>query len=511
MTAPRTYLPKPIRNMIALSIMAAAIMNQIDSTIANVALPHMQGTTSSSREQITWVLTSYIIAMAIATPLTGWLADRYGRKRVLMVSVLSFTVASGLCGISINLNELIAFRILQGVAGASLLPMAQVVLMDVNPPEERGRSMAVFGLGFIMGPLAGPLLGGWLTQNFSWHWVFLINLPIGVLAFLGISTFLPDYREETHRPFDLFGFALLVLGIGAFQLMLDRGQMLDWFDSTEICVTAGISALALYLFAVHVKTTAHPFVRLEIFADRNFTVCTALGFFVGVLMFGTMSLVPPMLAGLFGQPIMRVGIAMAPRGFGTFCATMFVGRMVGKVDTRLLVLFGLLVCGVSSMMLASMSLASDNVVVLTAGFVSGFAMSFLFVPLSSTTFSTLPRHYMNEASAVSTLIRYMGSAAGISIVQLAITRNEAQVQSRLTEGLTPDNPVVSLALPDMDLSSVEGAGRMVGEATRQAMMVAYIDTFWILGVMCVLATPLVLFLRRTTKLPDPDQMAEISH
>jgi DHA2 family multidrug resistance protein len=511
MAETRTYLPKPIRNMIALSIMAAAIMNQIDSTIANVALPHIQGTTSASREQISWVLTSYIIAMAITTPLTGWLADRYGRKRVLMISVVGFTAASGLCGISTNLNELILFRILQGMAGASLLPIAQVVLMDVNPPEERGKSMAIFGLGFIMGPLAGPLLGGWLTQNFSWHWVFLINLPIGVLAFLGISAFLPDFREENHRPFDLFGFALLVVGAGAFQLMLDRGQLLDWFDSTEICLTAAVSALALYLFAVHVKTVKHPFVRLEIFADRNFAVCTALGFFVGVLMFGTMSLVPPMLAGLFSQPIMKVGIAMAPRGIGTFCATMIVGRIVGRIDTRYLVLFGLLICGVSSMMLASMSLASDDVVVLSAGFISGFAMSFLFVPLSSTTYATLPRQYMNEASAVSTLIRYMGSAAGISLVQLTITRNEAQVQSRLTEGIRPDNPVVSLAMPDMDYSSIEGAGRMVGEATRQAMMVAYIDAFWILGVMCVLATPLVFFLRRDVAPPDPDQLPEISH
>ncbi len=497
--------------MIAISIMAAAIMNQIDTTIANVALPHIQGTTSASREQISWVLTSYIIAMAITTPLTGWLADRYGRKRVLLVSVLAFTAASGLCGISSYLNELIAFRFLQGMAGSSLLPIAQVVLMEVNPPEERGKSMAIFGLGFIMGPLAGPLLGGWLTQNFSWHWVFLINLPIGVLAFLGISAFLPDMREDHHRPFDLFGFALLAAAIGSLQMMLDRGQMLDWFDSTEICLWAALSALSFYLFAVHVKTTAHPFVRLEIFADRNFAVCTTLGFFVGVMMFGTMSLVPPMLAGLFAQPIMKVGIAMAPRGFGTFCATMVVGRVIGKVDIRYLVLFGLLVNGTSSMLLSSMSLASDDTVVLSAGFISGFAMSFLFVPLSSTTFATLPRQYLNEASAVSTLIRYMGSAGGISLVQLAITRNEAQVQSRLTEGMTPDNPVVALARPDIDFSAIDGAARMVGEATRQAMMVAYVDVFWILGMLCFVATPLVLLLRRSSALPTPAQIAEASH
>ena len=215
--------------MITVSVMAAAVMNQVDTTIANVALPHMQGTTSASRDQITWVLTSYILAMAITTPLTGWLAERYGRKRLLLISVVGFTVVSGLCGISVRLDELIVFRFLQGMFGASMIPISQVIMMDTNPPEERGRTMAIFGLGFILGPLIGPLLGGWLTENYSWHWVFLINLPVGVLAFIGISTFLPEFRDDNPRPFDLFGFALLALGLGAFQMMIDRGQTLDWF------------------------------------------------------------------------------------------------------------------------------------------------------------------------------------------------------------------------------------------------------------------------------------------
>ncbi|MEO7248169.1 MAG: DHA2 family efflux MFS transporter permease subunit [Novosphingobium sp.] len=492
------YLPRDIRTMITISVMAAAVMNQVDTTIANVALPHMQGTTSASREQITWVLTSYILAMAITTPLTGWLAERYGRKRLLLISVVGFTLVSGLCGISVRLDELIVFRFLQGMSGASMIPISQVILMDLNPPEERGRSMAIFGLGFILGPLIGPLLGGWLTENFSWHWVFLINLPVGIAAFVGISTFLPESREENPRPFDLFGFALLALGLGAFQMMLDRGQTLDWFHSTEISLEAGLSALSLFLFVVHALTTKHPFVRFAIFADRNFAVSTLLGFVLGVLMFGTISLLPPLLAGLYGQPIFDVGVAMAPRGLGTFCATLIVGRLVGKADVRILLFIGLFGCGLSSLALSSLSLQSDSVIVMSSGFINGFAMSFVFVPLSTTMFATLPRRFYNEASALSTLIRYMGSAAGISAVQFITTRNAAIVQSRLTEGLTPDNPIWGWARPDIDLTAVEGAARAVGETARQALMVSYIDTFWMLALLGMGFAPLV-FLIRTPK------------
>ena len=490
------YLPRATRTMITVSVMAAAVMNQVDTTIANVALPHMQGTTSASREQITWVLTSYILAMAITTPLTGWLAERYGRKRLLLISVVGFTVVSGLCGISVRLDELIVFRFLQGIFGASMIPISQVIMMDTNPPEERGRTMAIFGLGFILGPLIGPLLGGWLTENFSWHWVFLINLPVGVLAFMGISAFLPESREENPRPFDLFGFALLATGLAAFQMMIDRGQTLDWFSSTEISIEAGLAALSLFLFIIHSMTAEHPFVRFAIFKDRNFTVSTLLGFVLGVFMFGTISLMPPMLAGLFGQPIIDVGIAMAPRGFGTFCATMLVGRLIGKTDVRLLLFVGLFGCGVSSFALSALSLQSDNLIIMTSGFLNGFAMSFVFVPMSTTTFATLPRHFYNEASAISTLIRYTGSAAGISAVQVITTRNAAKVQSRLTEGLTPDNPVWGWLRPDIDLGTVEGAARAVGETARQALMVSYIDTFWMLGVMGIIAAPFVFLISK---------------
>lgn len=489
------YLPQTQRTLITMSIMGAAVMNQVDTTIANVALPHMRGTTSSSPEQISWVLTSYIIAMAIATPLCGWLSERYGRKLVLLTSIAGFTIVSGLCGISHLLEELVLFRFLQGLFGASLVPISQVILMQLNPPEERGKSMAIFGLGFIMGPLIGPLLGGWLTENFSWHWVFLINLPVGLLSFIGAWKYLPEKAEENPRPFDLFGFTLLAMGIAALQLVLDRGSTQDWFQSTEISIEAGISALCLFLFLVHCATARHPFMRLEIFKDRNFTVSSMLALVIGVLMFGTMSMLPPMLAGLFREPIIEVGIAMAPRGIGTFVATFIVGRMVTRVDIKVLAFIGLTGNALSSFLLSGMSLDSSMSVIMLTGFITGFAMSFMFVPLTTSSFATLDPRYMAEATALSTLIRSMGSAAGISAVNVVTTHNLSVVRSRLGEGVTPDSPLFNWAYPGVDLSAVDGAGRMVSEAVRQAMMVAYVDSFWMLFVMCVMAMPLVLLLK----------------
>ncbi|MEO5598493.1 MAG: DHA2 family efflux MFS transporter permease subunit [Novosphingobium sp.] len=497
--------------MITISIMAAALMNQVDTTIANVALPHIQGTTSASREQVSWVLTSYIIAMAITTPLTGWLAERFGRRTVLLMSIVGFTISSGLCGISTQLEELVMFRVLQGVCGAALMPITQVLMVSINPPEERGRTMAIFGFGFVLGPLIGPLLGGWLTDNFSWHWVFLINLPVGALAFIGVSTFLPDIRDDDPRPFDLFGFSLLALGIGMFQLMLDRGDTLDWFHSTEVSIEAGISALMMVLFAVHISTASNPFVRLAMFTDRNFNLSLALGLVLGLLIYGTLSLLPPMLAGLFGQPIMAIGIVLMPRGLGTALSSMLVGRLVGKVDVRLVAIIGLVGIGLSSAALAGLSLDSDTKVIVWSGFISGFAMSMLFVPLSIVQFSTLPRQYMDEAAAFAMLFRYLGAAAGISIVQMVTTQNLAAARSRLTEGLRPDNPWLGWAHPDVDPTTADGAARLVSEVSRQAMMVAYIDVYWFIALLSFVSIPLALFIRMPKSQPaaaPPDGAAQ---
>jgi DHA2 family multidrug resistance protein len=491
--------PQPAaRRLIVIFSMAAAIMNQIDTTIANVALPHMQGSTSASREQIAWVLTSYIIALAIATPLTGWLAGRFGRRRLMLYSIVAFTAASLLCGIASNLDELVLFRLLQGAAGSALVPMAQATLLDIHPPEEHGKAMAVFGLAAIMGPLAGPVLGGWLTENLSWHWVFLINLPIGIFAFLGLSAVMPDAHDTEKRRFDLLGFALLATAIGTFQLMMDRGQLQDWFQSTEIWIEATIAGLALFLFVVHVLTTDQPFIRLAIFADRNYVISTLIGFFLGIMIYGVLSLLPPMLSALYGYPIITIGLVSAPRGLGTFFATLVMGRIINRIDARLLVFTGLVISALSALLLSRMSLAADETLVVASGFVNGMGSSMIFVPLAAIAFTTLPRHLRNEGAAFGTLTRYLGSAVGISVLQTLTYRNEAIVQSRLTEGVRPDNPVVGLGLPGADFSLPDTISALNGEIIRQATMVSYVDAFWMLFLVGAVASPLA-FLMRTTK------------
>lgn len=489
-------LPDPVtRRLIMLSAMAAAVMNQVDTTIANVALPHMQGSTSASSEQITWVLTSYIVASAIATPLTGWLAGKIGRKRLMLGSIIGFTIASGLCGISVNLEELIAFRILQGVFGSALVPMSQATLLDIYPEEEHGQAMAIFGLAAILGPLAGPLLGGWLTQTFSWHWVFLVNLPIGLLAFFGIYRFMSETREEKPRRFDMMGFALLALAIGAFQLMLDRGQLQDWFDSTEICIEAAVAGCALFMLVVHVSTVRHPFVSLAIFADRNYVISTIIGFFLGVSIYSVLALLPPMLSGLMGYPIVLIGLVTAPRGIGTFFANLFVGRVIGRLDNRLLVFTGLMICAGSSYQLSRFSLQADAWLVITSGFLQGLGASMVFVPLSTMAFATLKPALRNEGAALNTLLRNLGASVGIALVQAMTIRDTAAVQSRLTENVRPDNPVVGYGMPDLDFSLGSSLSGIEGEIVRQAAMVGYVDSFHALFVLAALSAPLVFFLK----------------
>ncbi|MDE8654421.1 DHA2 family efflux MFS transporter permease subunit [Novosphingobium album (ex Liu et al. 2023)] len=489
------YMPPATRRLMTFFVMAAAIMNQVDTTIANVALPHIQGSTSASREQITWVLTSYIVALAIFTPLTGWLAGRFGRKRVVLFSIIGFTVASGLCGMAVNLDELIAFRILQGIAGASLVPMSQATLLDAYPPEEHGSAMAIFGLAAITGPLVGPLAGGYLTEHLSWRWVFFINLPIGVMAWIGLSATMPEYPGTRTARLDFAGFGLLAVAIGSLQLMLDRGQVLDWFGSTEIWIEAAIAAITLYLFIVHSMTTRHPFVSPAVFTDRNFVLCSIVGFFLGVLIYSPMSLLPEMLESLFGYPTMDVGMAMAPRGLGVLIAMLAIGRLINRVDFRVLVGVGMLLTAYSMWHLSYISLQSDSWIVVTTGVIQGVGSSMIFVPLSAMTFATLPAHLRNEGAALNTLVRSYGGAVGIALIQVLIYRNEAVVQSRLTEGLRPDNPAVRMAMPDTDFSLPENAARVGAEVVRQAMMVSYVDAFWGLCLVGIFASSLVLLLR----------------
>ena len=350
-----TTAATPRRGLITLTVMLATIMQALDTTIANVALPHMQGSVGATQDQISWVLTSYIVASAIFMPLTGFLSGRFGRKRIFIASVVGFTLTSMLCGAAQSLGQIVAFRFLQGVFGASLVPLSQAVMLDSYPREKHGSAMALWGVGVMIGPILGPSLGGWLTEYYSWRWVFYINLPFGVLAWLGLSAFLQESPLDRQRRFDLPGFALLSLGIGALQMMLDRGESLDWFASAEVVTEAVLCVLALYLFTVHIFTHEHPFIEPGLLRDRNFALGLVFIFVVGIILLATMALLPPFLQGLMGYPIIDIGLLLAPRGLGTMAAMMVVGRLSGKVDPRALILLGL---GLISLSLWRMSLFS---------------------------------------------------------------------------------------------------------------------------------------------------------
>jgi DHA2 family multidrug resistance protein len=497
--------PDPLtRLLITGSIMLAMMMAAIDTTIANVALPHIQASVSASRDQITWVLTSYIISSAVFTPLTGWLADRYGRKRVLMLSVFGFTAVSVLCGMSTSLEELVIFRALQGVSSAAIQPLNQAIMFDINPPERYGPAMATFGMGAMVGPILGPTVGGWITEHASWHWVFFINLPLGVLALIGMSAFLSESRHAKPVKLDLIGFAMLSIALCAFQLTLDRGQERDWFSSTEICIEATAAVLFLYLFTVHSFTTREAFIAPELFEDRNFLFGSVIGFVLGTVTFSVMALLPLMLEGLLGYSAVLTGISLAPRGIGTMISMMIVGQLVGRVDSRLLVLTGLALNAVALHRMAHFSLGIDEWMVVSSGFIQGLGSGLIFVPLSTMVFATLDPRFRNRGAAMYSLTRKIGSSVGIALLQVMTIRNADIVRSRLVEGARPDNPLFGLRLPDFSFNVPDSVAGLSAEITRQATMVSYIDGFWALCVLCVAAMPLILLMRPRRSAPPPE-------
>jgi len=492
---PAAAVPDAVtRRLITASVMAATLMNSLDTTIANVALPHIQGSVAASAEQITWVLTSYIVAAAIMTPLTGWLASRFGRRRLMQVSIIGFTVASGLCGIAHTLGEIVGFRLLQGIFGAALVPMSQAILLDINPPEKHGQAMAIWMMGAIVGPILGPVIGGWLTDNLTWRWVFFINLPVGVLAFLGVSAFLNEIRTDTPVRLDFLGFAALGIAIGALQMMLDRGQQLDWFSSTEIWIEAGVAALCLYIFIVQTMTARAPFVDPRLFMDRNFLVCTVIGFIIGALLFAVLSVLPQLLEGLMGYPVVTTGLVMAPRGVGSFIAAMVIGQLGRRLDGRLMIGLGLLLNAVSLFMLSHLSLQADEKAIILSGFIQGLGSGMVFAPLATMAFATLDVNFRNEGAAMFTLLRNLGSSIGISLLQVLTFRNTQTVQSRLVEGLRPDNPAVLTMPSRFSLTDPSGIAALGGEVSRQSAMVSYVDAFWLLGVVSLLSIGLIIFL-----------------
>jgi MFS transporter, DHA2 family, multidrug resistance protein len=500
------FTPVPNRGMITISIMLANIMQGVDNSILNVALPHVQGSLSASFDQVAWALTSYIVCAAIMMPLTGWLAGRFGIKYIFLASIIGFTLASALCGAAGSMGELVLFRGLQGVAGAGLVPLSQATLLQINPPERHGRAMAVFGMGTICGPIMGPALGGWLTYEYSWRWVFYINLPVGVLCTLGVLVFLRQTRYVHREPFDFLGFLTLSLGIGGLQLMLDRGELRDWFHSDEIWVEATVAGLGFYLFTVHTVTAgARSFLNRDLLKSANFLAGTALMFCGGLIMTSTNALLPSMLQNLMDYPALTTGLVAMPRGIGSMAAMFLVAPLITRVDNRLIILFGFLVTSVSMWQMSQFSLQMGMAPVVIAGLLQGLGLGCTQVPLNIIALSTLPRHIMTQGTAIRSLTRNLGGSTGISILVATFAENTQIVHSRLVEGLRPDNPLAQAPYlaPPFSLTTPGGIAALNAEVTRQAAMVAYIDDFKLLMLIALATLPLLLLLHNTRRRRAP--------
>lgn len=493
--------------------MLATIMQALDTTIAIVALPHMQGSLQSSQDQISWVLTSYIVATAIATPLTGWLCGRWGRRHIFLLAVVGFTGSSALCGLAGSLGQMVGARLLQGLFGAALVPLSQAVMLDINPKEKLGQAMALWGAGIMIGPILGPMIGGWLTEHAHWRWVFFINLPIGIVAFYGIARYLPDSRPARAK-LDVFGFATLSLAVGLLQLFLDRGQHLNWFDSAEIQLEAAGCAIALAFFIAHTwTTTGGSFFNRGLLRDRNFMTGILFSFIIGMILFATMALQPALLQDLLGYPVVDTGLLMVPRGVGTMLSMMLVGRLLQWFDPRSMMAFGFAITAFSLYQMTGMTLDMDSHLIVVSGFLQGVGIGFTFIPLTAAAFGTLAPNLRNDGTPIFALLRNIGSSVGISIVVSLLTQRTSRAHAELSTDIHLGNHALSLLPPAFDASTMTGLTVLNGEVTRQASMIAYVADFNIMMWLTLASMPLLLLIRQPTRtaVMDAAAMAEAAH
>ena len=479
----------------------ATLMQALDTTIANVALPYMQGSVSASQDQINWVLTSYIVAAAIMTPPTGFLSGRFGVKRVFLFSIAGFTIASMLCGMAQSLVQIVLFRVLQGLCGAALIPLSQSVLLSIYPKERQGSAMAVWGIAVMAGPVLGPVLGGWLTGNYTWRYVFYINLPIGILALLGMAIFLPETKRDTVAKLDWFGFGALSIALGGLQVVLDRGEQLDWFGSGEIIIETIIACSAFYLFLAHIFTAKNPFISPALFKDRNFSAGVLFGVIVGLTYFASLALQPPYLQNLMDYPIVTAGLVLGPRGIGTMVAMMIVGRLVGRVDTRALLATGLACTAWSFYAMTSWTPDVAQSTIIGVGVIQGIGLGFLFVPLSVVTLSTLSAERRTEGTALYTLTRNIGSSVGISVVSSLLTTNTQVNHANLAQYVTPVNRAFENPMVAQFWNPVTAAGRAALDAmiTRQAQIIAYLDDYKLLMFATLAVVPLLIVFKKAAR------------
>ena len=495
--------------LIAVSVMLATVMEVLDTSVANVALPHIAGNLSATTEEATWVLTSYLISNAIVLPATSWITTFICRKRFLIACIIIFTAASALCGAAPNLTILILARILQGMGGGALQPIAQSVLLESFPPAKRGAAMALYGMGVVVAPIIGPTLGGWITDNYSWRWIFYINLPVGLVAAFMANTFVEDppyLKGQKPGRIDYIGFGLMALGLGALELTLDLGNQRDWFDSSLIVFTASMSALSIIAFIVWELYTPEPIVHLRVFLNRNFAIGCAMIATVGVVLYGSTALLPLFLQTLLGYPALQSGLAVSPRGFGSILSMVVVGRLIGKVDSRWLIGFGFAVLGGSTWVFTGLNLYIAQTNIIYPMIVSGFAMGFVFVPLTTMTMATLPQKEIGNASGIYNLMRNTGGSVGIAVMTTLLQSNAQRHQAVLTQHTTIYDPnfvalvdqIKNSLLTQFDVATATqmAYARVYGMVVQQAMVLSYLDNFRILAIMAFICAPAAFLFKR---------------
>ena len=487
------------RNMVTICAMTATIMQALDTTIANVALPYMQGSLSASQDQINWVLTSYIVAAAIMTAPVGWIANRFGRKRIFIICSGGFTIASVLCGLAQDINQMVLFRLLQGVFGAALVPLSQAVMLDSYALHERAKAMSIWGMGVMMGPIMGPSLGAWLTETYSWHWVFFVNLPFGIFTVLGLIVFMDETGKNFELRFDWFGFLALALGIGSLQVALDRGEQLGWLESNEIIGEFIVSAVGFYYFFAHSLTTTKPFVQFAIFKDRNFIGGCVFMAVMGLVLFSTMAVSSPFLQNVIGYPIITAGLLLATRGCGTFVAMMLVGRLMRYAEARTLIMTGLGLTGLSLFYMTGWTDQTGVPEIVVVSIAQGFGFGLVFVPLSTVAFLTLPNHLRTDGTSMLTLLRNVASSIGISIVIAQLTEGGRRVYAVLNEHITPFNH--ALQMPDVrgliDMNTDSGRALADAMLAVQAQIIAFSQDYQMVMLFTLCTIPLAIMIGST--------------
>jgi len=495
--------------LITITVMLPAIMEIVDTSVANVALPHMQGSLNAGTDEITWVLTSYLVSNAVVLPMTGWLARMFGRKRFLITCITLFTIASFLCGAAPSLGLLIFFRVLQGAAGGALIPMSQAIMMETFPPYQQGMAMAIFGVGAMFGPIIGPALGGWITDNMTWRWIFYINIPIGIVAVIMATFFIydPSYLKRAKASIDYWGLTLLVVGLGALQIVLDKGQQEDWFNSPFILIFSAVSAVALLCLVYVELTHPHPIVNLRLFKNVSFSAGNLIMFAVGFCLYSSIMLIPLFLQTLMGYNATMAGMVLAPGGVATLVCMPFVGAIIQRYDGRKVVLMGLLVGGCSMFIMQRFSLDAAYADFVWPRVVLGVGLAMTFVPLTTVTLSTITKEEMGNATGIFSLLRNIGGSVGIAISATLLARYSQFYQTNLAAQVTPYSLIVqsrinqlkqAIMLRGVDPITAEKSAYAIiyGTVRKHAAMLSYNRIFFIVGIAFLVIIPLLMLLKK---------------